>query len=696
MDASFPRSAQAFVEAIKKNRTCQKLIREKLAQISARIEENKKLTERVKMLKDFQTACRQRTGRALSQKKDARVQLISIPKQRANASKVKDKIIHAIYQGPAENSHVAHYRNAVSKYPFSLSREPWLEKEKRNLLKGIRQQFQEMLTRNLLSGGDGDLCYRVNMIESIKDHKITCEELKPFLDKVDWKRLASIYVPGRSAPECESRWRNCEDPSINHGPWSIIEDKRLLHIVSNRGISNWIKIAMQLKTNRTPFQCLARFQRSLNASIIKNEWTPPDDEELRKAVAEYGETNWQLVASTLEGRTGTQCSNRWKKSLNPLRERVGKWDPYEDKRLKIAVRLFGAKNWNKIAKFVPGRTQVQCRERWVNCLDPCLNMNEWTRDEDLKLIKAIEEHNYCWSRIAASVPPRTDSQCRRRWKMLFPDQVFELQEARKLKKSAFISNFVDREGERPDLTVKDFITPRSIELNSKAVEDRKSSNKKNHSAVFKKKSTRARKVTRSKKVFKPTNEDDVAENALVDITINGVEPTAIDVDTSEAKKQATVKRKGNQRSVPKIRSRRARQVTHTEKALTLLDEDDVEYNDYHAVGKSRPLDVDNDNEIDRKVERKVTGKRKMNQREKEEEVVGGNSKRTKQIDCALGDETVGICSSEKEFKVYFRRRRRKHNSESCINSNCKQSEEELEDEETLDSFLMRLKKKKNE
>lgn len=63
---------------------------------------------------------------------------------------VKDKNIHAITQGPAENSHVVHYRNAVSKYPFSLSREPWLEEEKRNLLKGIRQQFQEMLTRNLL------------------------------------------------------------------------------------------------------------------------------------------------------------------------------------------------------------------------------------------------------------------------------------------------------------------------------------------------------------------------------------------------------------------------------------------------------------------------------------------------------------------------------------------------------------------
>lgn len=67
---------------------------------------------------------------------------------------------------------------------------------------------------------------------------------------------------------------------------------------------------MELNTNRTPFQCLSRFQRSLNASIIKAEWTSSEDNELRRAVAEHGEANWQLVASTLDGRTGTQCSNR--------------------------------------------------------------------------------------------------------------------------------------------------------------------------------------------------------------------------------------------------------------------------------------------------------------------------------------------------------------------------------------------------
>ncbi|KAJ0575896.1 putative transcription factor MYB-HB-like family [Helianthus annuus] len=646
-DGGFPRSAQAFVEAIKKNRACQKLIRNKVAQIEARMEENRKLRERVKILKDFQTACRKKTGRVLSQKKDARIQLISVFKQRGNASKVKNKNALAIYyQGPAENSHVAHYKDAVSKYPFSLTREPWSKEEKENLLKGIRQQFQKMLMDNvnLLSGGDADPSCWVNMVAQIKDHKITHEEIKSFLKDVSWKDVASMYVTGRSGAECESRWRNCEDPLINHGPWTTNEDKKLLHIVSNRGISNWIEIASELNTNRTSFQCLSRFQRSLNASIIKNEWTPSEDEELRKAVAEYGETNWQLVASTLEGRTGTQCSNRWKKSLNPQRERVGKWDPYEDKCLKVVVSLFGAKNWNKIAKFVPGRTQVQCRERWVNCLDPCLNMDEWTEEEDMKLKEAIEEHQYCWSRIAAAVPPRTDSQCRRRWKVLFPHEVGMLQVARSMKKAAFISNFVDREGERPDLSVKDFVAPLQIESDPKANEGSIISYKKKQRSVVKKRSRRGRKVSRSNKVDY-IDEDDMAEinNSHVDIIING-----FDVDNSKTKKKATGKRKGNEKGVVfKIRSRRARQVTHTEKVLRLMDEDD----DGHAgitgclddnnnnVEENRTFDVNEDCEI----ERKATRKRKWNQRDDD-----------------MAKEKIKAV--ERSFKVYVRRRFRKHSS----------------------------------
>lgn len=88
-----------------------------------------------------------------------------------------------------------------------------------------------------------------------------------------------------------------------------MEDKKLLFIVQQRGIYNWIDISITLGTHRTPFQCLVRYQRSLNPHILNKDWTEDEDAKLRVAVEYYGD-NWQMVASCLEGRVGPQCSNR--------------------------------------------------------------------------------------------------------------------------------------------------------------------------------------------------------------------------------------------------------------------------------------------------------------------------------------------------------------------------------------------------
>ncbi|KAF8025198.1 hypothetical protein BT93_F2135 [Corymbia citriodora subsp. variegata] len=457
--SSFPKSGQIFIEALKKNRSCQKLIRSKLIQIEARIEEIKKLKERVKILKDFQVSCRQRTGKALSQKKDPRVQLISARKT-IKDSKVNDRKFSAMHYGPAENSHVSSYRMALKRFPLSLQRSKWSEVEKGSLGKGIKQQFQEKLLQislDRLSASDGDQYGFEDILLSIKDLDITPESIREFLPKVNWDQLASLCIPGRSGAECEARWLNWEDPLINHSRWTVEEDKHLLFFIQEKGINNWFEVAVSLGTKRTPFQCLTRYQRSLNPCILKSEWTPDEDAQLRAAVEILGESDWQAVASTLEGRTGTQCSNRWKKTLHPARQRVGRWTADEDKRLRVAVKLFGPKNWMKIADFVPGRTQVQCRERWVNSLDPSLNWNRWTPEEDAMLEAAIAEHRHCWSKIAACLAPRTDNQCRRRWKVLFPHEVPLLREDKKVRKAALVRNFVDRESERPALGPGDFL-----------------------------------------------------------------------------------------------------------------------------------------------------------------------------------------------------------------------------------------------
>ncbi|XP_021802956.1 uncharacterized protein LOC110747052 [Prunus avium] len=464
--STFPKSAQVFMDAIKKNRSSQKFLRSKLVQLEAKIEENRKLKERVKILKDFQVSCKKRTGEALSQKKDPRVQLILVNRPRKFRDlKAHDKKISAMFYGPEENSHVANYRMTLMKFLHSLDRKKWSKAEKKALEKGIRQQFQEMVLQFSVHESScserpyGYSNHIDDILASIKDLEITPEKIREFLPKVNWEQLASMYIVGRSSGECEARWLNWEDPLINHKSWTAKEDKNLLHLVQEKGIDNWFNIAVLLGTNRTPFQCLARYQRSLNASILKQEWTKDEDARLRSAVEALGEGDWQSVASALEGRTGSQCSNRWKKSLHPTRKREGRWTPEEDKRLKVAQMLFGPKNWNKTAQFVPGRTQAQCRDRYVNSLEPSLKWGEWTEEEDSRLREAIAEYGYCWSKVAACVPRRTDNMCWRRWKVLFPDEVSLLKEEKRIRKAALMCNFVDRETERPALGPNDFRPP---------------------------------------------------------------------------------------------------------------------------------------------------------------------------------------------------------------------------------------------
>ncbi|XXG65530.1 hypothetical protein AAC387_Pa05g3209 [Persea americana] len=479
--ANFPKFAQMFIAAIKKNRSCQKFIRSKIIQIEARIEENKELKERVKCIMDFQVSCKRKAAKLISQLKDPRAKLISLPKSRIlNSEKVKDKKVHASCLGPTENNHVPNYKMVLMKFPVSLSRQRWSKVEKENLAKGIKQQFQEVLLQKSmeqysdLEGSSGEFNDLDSIIASITNLEITPENIRCFLPQVDWERLVSMYVMGRSGAECETRWLNHEDPLINHNPWTNLEDKNLLFIVQQRGIYNWIEIATSMGKGRTPFQCLSRYQRSLNAYILKRDWTVDEDAQLRAVVETLGEHDWQGVATAMGGRTGPQCSNRWRKTLHPSRQRVGRWAVDEDKRLKISVMLFGPKLWNKIAKFIPGRTQVQCRERWFNTLDPSLNLGPWSEEEDAKLKAEITEHGYCWSKIAACVPGRTDSQCRRRWKNLFPHEVPLLQAARKIQKAALISNFVDREEQRPALGPCDFVSA-SLEINSLSEYGNKSS-----------------------------------------------------------------------------------------------------------------------------------------------------------------------------------------------------------------------------
>lgn len=50
-----------------------------------------------------------------------------------------------MYYGPPENSHVPKYKAVLQKFSDSWNRDKWTREEDVNLVKGIKQQFQDML-----------------------------------------------------------------------------------------------------------------------------------------------------------------------------------------------------------------------------------------------------------------------------------------------------------------------------------------------------------------------------------------------------------------------------------------------------------------------------------------------------------------------------------------------------------------------
>lgn len=81
----------------------------------------------------------------------------------------------------------------------------------------------------------------------------------------------------------------------------------------------------------------------------------------------------------------------------------GRWSLEEDIKLSLAVEYFKVGNWIAVARLFRNRTDVQCRERWCNILDPSLNGKEWTKQEDEILLLAVMRYGKKWAQVSRMV-----------------------------------------------------------------------------------------------------------------------------------------------------------------------------------------------------------------------------------------------------------------------------------------------------
>ncbi|KAI8339149.1 hypothetical protein BC941DRAFT_394594 [Chlamydoabsidia padenii] len=286
----------------------------------------------------------------------------------------------------------------------------WSKKDRQQLSIGIHSEVQRMVAFEHVSRNEAWRVWEVDKMEKSEWENYP-------VDKLDWNRISKLYVKTRTPMECMIQWTSQDHPKINKSPWKRSESRRLAALVETLGYhGKWQQIASELNTDRTAAQCFAHYQAEYRGPDPKRPWTKEEDQDLKDAIMLVGDKNWQQVAVSLGDRSGQQCLHRWK-AINPAIRR-SRWTDEEDMALKASVAVYGIGNWCHIQRNIPGRTDMQCRERWANVLDPTLVQGPFSDEENIKLTRLVEEYGRKWSMIAEHMPGRTDNICLRAWKRL--------------------------------------------------------------------------------------------------------------------------------------------------------------------------------------------------------------------------------------------------------------------------------------
>lgn len=114
---------------------------------------------------------------------------------------------------------------------------------------------------------------------------------------------------------------------------------------------------------------------------IRNKFTSEEDQKLRGLIQKYGEHSWNLVSTLMGTRNQRQCRERWKHYLSCDISGITKpWTKEEDEIIINKYNELGAK-WTKIARELPGRSDLQVKVRYLKFLKNKKNHNKHEDNE---------------------------------------------------------------------------------------------------------------------------------------------------------------------------------------------------------------------------------------------------------------------------------------------------------------------------
>lgn len=146
--------------------------------------------------------------------------------------------------------------------------------------------------------------------------------------------------------------------------------------------------------------------RRITKKKPSNKWTEGEYSSLISLVRSQGE-DWNKIAARLPNKTAKQCMQKFKNSQRSAKK--GNWTSEEDEVLLSWVRENGATKWTECSKLIRGRCGKQCRERWVNILNPSVKKGNWSDEEQGLIFQNLHRYFTSWSAMSKVLPGRTEN-----------------------------------------------------------------------------------------------------------------------------------------------------------------------------------------------------------------------------------------------------------------------------------------------
>ncbi|CAB4400661.1 unnamed protein product [Rhizophagus irregularis] len=252
----------------------------------------------------------------------------------------------------------------------------------------------------------------------------------------NWKLISSTYFPNRTLNDVKDKWHNIQ----TRIPWTKQEDQIIIDGVKQFGEKDqWDKIALKINSIapnstissdfsslltsavRSPSQCMVRWRDTLKPLQSKQKkFSEFEHLILVKALKEVSlkgnQIDWKSIHQYyLPNRTPLQL---YKHYYNVICK-PAKWNLQEDELLLKTIKEYCHQSeaqensqetfplslrdndvWKRIAQNIPGRTAIQCRNRYIDTLNPSLKKGRYTAEDHFQLFMSIKKNGHRWSLVA--------------------------------------------------------------------------------------------------------------------------------------------------------------------------------------------------------------------------------------------------------------------------------------------------------